>query len=80
VTDASFIVVADDKELPPRVHIIIFRDQTEVLMGWNVTCCGNAIDDYQLVSFENTEGGYPLEMCCGRCFETLGSDVQRGRV
>jgi hypothetical protein len=78
--DETFVVCADDSTEPPRIHVIVFRNNSDWELGWNVACCGEALDDYALVSFENTEGGYPLSQVCGRCFEALGSDVQRGDI
>ena len=75
--DSTFVICADDSRDPPVMHLIVFRGTEDWAFGWNVACCGETLEDYALVSFENTEGGYPIRYLCGRCFENFGSDVQR---
>ena len=75
--DSFFLFVADDTRDPPVMHVLVFNDETDASMGWNVACCGESLDDYALVSFENTDAGYPIRHLCGRCFEHFGADVQR---
>lgn len=81
MNSSTFALVADDTDngQAPTIHVIVWREAEEV-WSWNVACCGESLDDYALVSFENTTGGYPLSMVCGRCFEALGADLLAKRA
>jgi hypothetical protein len=78
--DGTFALIADDTSGSNTIHIITFRNDEDWELGWNVANCGESFDDYALVSFANTEGGYPLALACGRCFEALGSDLLRAKA